>query len=131
MDGVVFKLGPEKYWYVQADGDFESWLLAHTAGYDVQISDPNSRVLQIQEPLSIEVMKAATNGQIDESMSYYQSGFLILVGKSSMFHGPDSLMSWDLKFIVMELILIIWLFGIISMSSGMNHLVWNSHQPEQ
>ena len=81
MDGVVFKLGPEKYWYVQADGDFESWLLAHTAGYDVQISDPNSRVLQIQEPLSIEVMKAATNGQIDESMSYYQSGFFDIGGQ--------------------------------------------------
>lgn len=81
MDGVVFKLGPEKYWYVQADGDFESWLLAHTAGYDVQISDPNSRVLQIQGPLSIEVMKAATNGQIDESMSYYQSGFFDIGGQ--------------------------------------------------
>ena len=81
MDGVVFKLGQEKYWYVQADGDFETWLMAHSAGYDIQISDPNSRVLQIQGPLSIEVMKAATNGQIDESMAYYRSGFFYIGGQ--------------------------------------------------
>ena len=81
MDGVVFKLGQEKYWYVQADGDFETWLMAHSAGYDIQISDPNSRVLQIQGPLSIEVMKAATNGQVDESMAYYRSGFFDIGGQ--------------------------------------------------
>ena len=48
MDGVLFKLGHKKYWYVQADGPFETWLLANCSGYDVEISDPNSRVLQIQ-----------------------------------------------------------------------------------
>ena len=32
MDGVVFKFSNNKYWYVQADGDFETWLLAHTEG---------------------------------------------------------------------------------------------------
>ena len=81
MDGVVFKLGHEKYWYVQADGDFETWLMAHNVGYDIQISDPNSRVLQIQGPLSIEVMKAATKGQIDDSMAYYRSGFFNIGGQ--------------------------------------------------
>ena len=27
-----FKFSNNKYWYVQADGDFETWLLAHTEG---------------------------------------------------------------------------------------------------
>ena len=81
MDGVVFKIGHEKYWYVQADGDFETWLMAHSEGYDVQISDPHSRVLQIQGPLSIEVMKAATSGRLDESMAYYRSGFFDIGGQ--------------------------------------------------
>ena len=81
MDGVVFKLAENRFWYVQADGDFETWLMAHSAGYNIQISDPNSRVLQIQGPLSIEVMKAATNGQIDESMAYYRSGFFDIGGQ--------------------------------------------------
>jgi glycine cleavage system aminomethyltransferase T len=81
MDGVLFKLGHNKYWYVQADGPFETWLLAHCSGYDVEISDPNSRVLQIQGPLSIEIMKAASGGEIDESMSYYQSGYFNIGGQ--------------------------------------------------
>ena len=30
MDGVVFKLDAQKIWYVQADGPFETWLIAHS-----------------------------------------------------------------------------------------------------
>ena len=82
MDGVLFKLGHEKYWYVQADGPLETWLLANCGGYDIEISDPNSRVLQIQGPLSIEIMKAASGGEIDESMSYYQSGYFNIGGQT-------------------------------------------------
>ena len=26
MDGVIFKLGPNRFWFVQADGPFETWL---------------------------------------------------------------------------------------------------------
>ena len=62
MDGVVFKFSNNKYWYVQADGDFETWLLAHTEGFDVSIKDPKSRVLQIQGPLSMDIMKELTDG---------------------------------------------------------------------
>ena len=50
MDGVLFKLGADRYWYVQADGAMETWFVAHSGGFDVTISDPNSRVLQIQGP---------------------------------------------------------------------------------
>ncbi|MGY9010919.1 MAG: hypothetical protein ACKVLN_01670, partial [Rhodobacterales bacterium] len=45
MDGVVFKLAEDRFWYVQADGPFETWLVAHSGGFDVEISDPKSRVL--------------------------------------------------------------------------------------
>ena len=55
MDGVIFKFNKNKFWYVQADGPFEDWLLAHSSGYDVKISDPKSRVLQIQGPASIDL----------------------------------------------------------------------------
>ena len=50
MDGVVFKLAENRFWYVQADGPFEAWLSAFSAGFDVTIFDPRSRVLQIQDP---------------------------------------------------------------------------------
>ena len=42
MDGVLIKLEHYMYWYVQADGEFFDWLIAHSIGLDVQISDPNS-----------------------------------------------------------------------------------------
>ena len=39
MDGVVFRFDENHFWYVQADGPFETWLLAHSEGFDVEISD--------------------------------------------------------------------------------------------
>ena len=75
MDGVVFKFSNNKYWYVQADGDFETWLLAHTEGFDVSIKDPKSRVLQIHGPSSMDIMKELTDGKLDETLKYYRSGF--------------------------------------------------------
>ena len=81
MDGVIFKFNDNKFWFVQADGPFEDWLLAHSGGFDVKISDPKSRVLQIQGPASIDIMRAASNGKIDENMPYYRSGFFDLGGQ--------------------------------------------------
>ena len=78
MDGVLFKLAPDRYWYVQADGAMETWFVAHSGGFDVTISDPNSRVIQIQGPASIDIMNAASAGAIDESMKYFSAGFFNL-----------------------------------------------------
>jgi aminomethyltransferase len=75
MDGVLFKLAENRFWYVQPDGALETWLLAHSAGFDVSITDPKSRVLQIQGPASLAILKAATSGAIDERMGYFHSGF--------------------------------------------------------
>ena len=81
MDGVIFKFNEEKFWYVQADGPFEDWLLAHSANFNVKISDPKSRVLQIQGPKSFEIMKSASKGKIDEKMAYFSSDFFDLGGQ--------------------------------------------------
>ena len=82
MDGIIFKFSENKFWYVQADGPFEDWLLAHSKGFDVKILDPKSRVIQIQGPASIDIMKAASNGKINENMQYYRSGFFDLGGQN-------------------------------------------------
>ena len=81
MDGVVFKLDDQKFWYVQADGPFETWLLAHSGGFEVKICDPKSRVLQIQGPASLDIMHAASQGRIDENMAYFRSGYFDLGGQ--------------------------------------------------
>ncbi|NNF79408.1 MAG: aminomethyl transferase family protein [Rhizobiales bacterium] len=81
MDGVLFKLEDNRYWYVQADGALETWLIAHSGGYNVTISDPNSRVIQIQGPASLDIMRTASAGVIDETMKYFQAGFFDLGGQ--------------------------------------------------
>ena len=81
MDGVVFKLNENRFRYVQAEGPFETWLMAHSGGFDVTISDPGSRVLQIQGPASIGIMSAASNGAIDDTMKYFRSGYFEIGGQ--------------------------------------------------
>ena len=81
MDGVLFRLANERFWYVQADGALETWLLAHSEGYDITISDPKSRVIQIQGPASMEIVRVASAGRIDEDMRYFHAGFFDLGGQ--------------------------------------------------
>jgi glycine cleavage system aminomethyltransferase T len=81
MDGLLFRLTDDRFWYVQPDGALETWLLAHSEGFDVTVSDPHSRVLQIQGPNSLEIMRDASDGAIDESMGYFHAGFFDLGGQ--------------------------------------------------
>lgn len=81
MDGILFRLAPGRFWYVQPDGALETWLHAHSGGFDVTISDPHSRVLQIQGPTSFDIMHAASGGTIDETMGYFHSGFFEINGQ--------------------------------------------------
>ena len=81
MDGVVFRLAKDRFWYVQADGPLEAWLTAHSGGFDVTVSDPGSRVLQIQGPASIDILGAATDGAIDGAMKYFRSGYFGIGGQ--------------------------------------------------
>ena len=81
MDGILFKLETDRYWYVQADGQFETWLLANSNGFNVNISNPHVWVLQIQGPASTSVLKDASNNSLDESFGYYRSDFFDLGGQ--------------------------------------------------
>ena len=74
MDGVLIRLAPDHFWYVQADGEFESWLLGHADGLDVDISDPKSRVLQVQGPDSLKVLRSATGGKVADNFGYFHAG---------------------------------------------------------
>ena len=81
IDGVFFRLEENKYWYVQPDGPLETWLKAHQANYNVKISDPSSRSIQIQGPKSQEILSKLTNGSLDENFKYYHSGFFEIAGQ--------------------------------------------------
>lgn len=81
MDGLLFRLAEKRFWYIQADGALETWLIAHSEGFDISISDPKSRVLQIQGPASLAIMRDASDGTIDERMGYFHAGFHDLGGQ--------------------------------------------------
>ena len=74
MDGVLIRLADDHFWYVQANGEFETWLNAHSAGLDVTVRDPKSWVLQIQGPNSLKVLNAAIEGELSESFGYFHAG---------------------------------------------------------
>ena len=81
MDGVVMRLAPDRYWYVTANGEFISWLKAHAIGCDVEVSDPGSRVLQIQGPKSLHVLDAAIGGGLPVDFKYFHAGFFDVCGQ--------------------------------------------------
>ena len=75
MDGILFRLSENCFWFVQPDGDMHTWLLAHKQNYKIEINEPNSRVLQIQGPNSYKILNHLTEGEIDSKFSYFSAGF--------------------------------------------------------
>ena len=81
MDGVLFRMSADRFWYVQPDGALDTWLLAHKGEFEVSVSDPHSRVLQIQGPNSYSLMHDASDGSINKTMKYFHSGFYSIGGQ--------------------------------------------------
>ena len=82
MDGVLIRLAQDHFWYVQANGEFEAWLLAYAEGLDVSVSDPKSHVLQVQGPDSLKVLRAATNATVPDDFGYFHAGRFDFGGQS-------------------------------------------------
>ncbi len=81
MDGVMIRLAEDHFWYVHANGEFESWLIAYSDELDVVISDPESRVLQIQGPRSIEVLKALDRERNIDRFGYFHASYFNIGGQ--------------------------------------------------
>ena len=119
IDGILFRLEKDRFWFVQPDGELDAWLLAHSPNFDVSISDPQSRVLQIQGPLSFTIINAATKGSVDNKMGYFKSGFHFIGGqKRYTYRAPVGLVNLDMKYthgqkklIVERLWKDLWAFG--------------------
>jgi aminomethyltransferase len=70
-DGILFRIDEDRYWYVHADADVYTWLVAHAHGLDVEIRDPRSWVLQVQGPKSMDVLARACDGGAPERFNYF------------------------------------------------------------
>lgn len=71
VDGILLRLAEDQFWYAQADGDFYSWARAHASGMDVEISDPNIFVSQIQGPNALKILEAASDDGMPEPFGYF------------------------------------------------------------
>lgn len=82
VDGVVMRLEKDLFWYVQADGDFLSWAKAHARGLDVEITDPQVYVSQMQGPASLDILAAACDdGKLPEPFGYFGIARVTLGGQ--------------------------------------------------
>lgn len=71
VDGILLRLEQNLFWYAQADGDFYSWARAHAVGMDVEISDPDVFVSQVQGPNSLKILEAAADDGLPEKFTYF------------------------------------------------------------
>jgi aminomethyltransferase len=71
VDGVLLRLAEDKFWYAQADGDFYSWARAHAGGMDVEITDPDVFVSQVQGPHAMKILESASDSGMPEPFGYF------------------------------------------------------------
>ncbi len=71
VDGILLRLDDELFWYAQADGDFYSWARAHATGMDVQITDPEVYVSQVQGPNALKILEAAADDGMPDPFGYF------------------------------------------------------------
>jgi glycine cleavage system aminomethyltransferase T len=71
VDGILLRLAADRFWYAQADGDFYSWARAHAVGKNVDITDPNVFVSQVQGPNALKVLEAASDTGLPEPFGYF------------------------------------------------------------
>ena len=81
VDGILIRLAEDRFWYVQADGDFVGWARAHGLGMDVEIVDPHSWVHQIQGPKAFDVLADACDGGMPERFRYFDAREVVMGGQ--------------------------------------------------
>jgi len=70
-DGLLLRIKENKYWFAQADGDLYSWYKANAVGLDVNITDPNVWVSQIQGPKSMDLLDTLIDEDIAKNWKYF------------------------------------------------------------
>ncbi len=80
-DGVLLRLGPDRFWMVQADGELKSWYRAHAAGLDVAVFDPQVWVSQVQGPRSLDVLAAVIDGPMPQRFRYFDIAEVSIAGQ--------------------------------------------------
>ena len=80
-DGVMLRLAEDKFWMAQADGELIKWYMAHAHNFDVEVTDPNVWVTQVQGPRSMEVLRDVIDGNFPEPWRYFDIATVSISGE--------------------------------------------------
>jgi len=70
-DGLLLRIQENKFWFAQADGDLFSWYKANAVGLNVDITDPDVWVSQVQGPKSMDLLNHLIDEDIAENWKYF------------------------------------------------------------
>ena len=80
-DGLLLRLGDERFWMVQANGDIFSWYKAHAEGLEVDVFDPDVFVSQVQGPHALDVLKVVVDDAYPEPFRYFDLAEVRIAGQ--------------------------------------------------
>ena len=81
MDGMLMRLSENKFWFVQADGEFLGWLSAHAIHRDVTIRDPRSWAVQVQGPTALDVLQDVCEDAAPQPFNYFDVAECAIAGQ--------------------------------------------------
>ncbi len=99
-DGILLRLEENKFWFAQADGDLFSWYKANAEGYNVNISDPNVWISQIQGPKSMELLSKLIKEDIAEKWNYFDCKEVTILSEKIIISrtGFTNELGWEIYF---------------------------------
>ena len=97
-DGVMLHFNKEKLWMAQADGDLFNWYLANAKDFDVQVTDPNVWVSQIQGPKSMKFLESLIDDKLPDPWNYFDMGKVIIAGEEVIISrtGFSNELGWEI-----------------------------------
>jgi glycine cleavage system aminomethyltransferase T len=83
VDGILIRISDDRFWYVQADGEFSGWAsgIAVASDLEVAIADPGSWVQQIQGPRSFDLLADLADHGMPDPFRYFDLREISIAGQ--------------------------------------------------
>ena len=97
-DGLLLRIEENKFWFAQADGDLFSWYKANAHGLNVNITDPDVWVSQVQGPKSMELLDHLIDEDIAKTWKYFDWTTVTIKGEKLIISrtGFTNELGWEL-----------------------------------
>ena len=97
-DGLLLRIEENKFWFAQADGDLFSWYKANAHRLNVNITDPDVWVSQVQGPKSMELLDHLIDEGIAKTWKYFDWTTVTIKGEKLIISrtGFTNELGWEL-----------------------------------